>query len=120
VAVARQIAERFDLPFVDLRGLGVVRDAADAIETRTLVRASAVPYAFEGERLLVAIADPADVQSVDELRIATRREIVLGVALREDIELELRNLERQLELPRPSWDLPAADDVRGSFPSCRA
>ncbi|MDQ1458611.1 MAG: type pilus assembly protein PilB, partial [Actinomycetota bacterium] len=100
IAVARQIAERFDLPFVDLRALGVVREAADAIEARTLVRASAVPYAFDGERLLVAIADPADVQSVDELRIATRREIVLGVAPREDIELELRNLGRQLDAMR--------------------
>jgi type IV pilus assembly protein PilB len=100
VALARQIAERFDLPLIDLRALGVVRDAAGAIEARTLVRANAVPYAFDGERLLVAIADPADVQSVDELRIATRREIVLGVAPREDIELELRNLERQLETTR--------------------
>jgi hypothetical protein len=43
VAVARQIADRFDLPFIDLRSLGVVRDAADAIEARTLVRANAVP-----------------------------------------------------------------------------
>jgi type IV pilus assembly protein PilB len=100
IAVARQIAERFDLPFIDLRALGVLREAADAIEARTLVRASAVPYAFDGERLLIAIADPADVQSVDELRIATRREIVLGVAPREDIELELRNLERQVEATR--------------------
>jgi type IV pilus assembly protein PilB len=94
VTVARQIAERFDLPFLDLRALGVVRAAADEIAARTLVRAVAVPYAFDGDRLLVAIADPADVQSVDELRIATRREIVLSVAPREDIELELRNLER--------------------------
>ena len=74
--------------------------AADSIESRTLVRANAVPYAFDGERLLVAIADPADVQSVDELRIATRRELVFAVAPREDIELELRNLERQIEATR--------------------
>jgi type IV pilus assembly protein PilB len=99
-AVARQIAERFALPFVDLRVVGVVRAAADEVDARTLVRASAVPYGFDGERLLVAIADPADVQSVDELRIATRRELVLAVAAREDIELELRNLERQLEATR--------------------
>jgi type IV pilus assembly protein PilB len=99
-AVARQIADRFELPLIDLRVLGVARAAADMIDTRTLVRAIAVPYAFDGERLLVAIADPADVQSVDELRIATRREIVFAVAAREDIELELRNLERQIESTR--------------------
>ena len=96
-AVAREIAERFDLPFVDLRVVGVVRAAAEEIEARTLVRANAMPYAYDGERLLVAIADPADVQSVDELRIATRRELVFAVTAREDIELELRNLERQVE-----------------------
>ena len=99
-AAAREIAERFHLPFVDLRAVGVVRAAAEAIEARTLVRAKAVPYAFEGERLLVAIADPADVQSVDELRIATRREIGFAVAVPEDVELELRNLERQAEASR--------------------
>jgi type IV pilus assembly protein PilB len=96
-AVAREIAERFDLPFVDLRVVGVLRSAAGEIEARTLVRANAMPYAFDGERLLVAIADPADVQSVDELRIATPRELVFAVTAREDIELELRNLERQAE-----------------------
>lgn len=96
-AAALEIAERFDLPFVDLRIVGVVRAAAEEIEARTLVRANAMPYAFDGDRLLVAIADPADVQSVDELRIATRRELVFAVTAREDIELELRNLERLVE-----------------------
>ena len=99
-AAARELAERFDLPFVDLRVVGVVRAAAEAIDARTLVRANAVPYAFDGERLLVAIADPANVQSVDELRIATRREIGFAVTAREDIEVELRNLERQAEATR--------------------
>jgi type IV pilus assembly protein PilB len=99
-ALARQIADRFELPLVDLRTVGVARAAADMIDARTLVRAGAVPYAFDGERLLVAMADPADVQSVDELRIATRREIVFAVAAREDIELELRNLQRQMEATR--------------------
>ena len=74
-AVARQTAERFALTYVDLRTTGVAAAAAEAIDPRTLVRASAVPYAFDGERLLVAIADPGDVQAVDELRLATRRDI---------------------------------------------
>jgi type IV pilus assembly protein PilB len=99
-AVARQIAERYELPFVDLRAAGVQRAAADTIEARVLVRASAVPYALDGGRLLVAIADPADVQAIDELRLATRLDISFAVAQHEDIELELRNLERQLEATR--------------------
>jgi type IV pilus assembly protein PilB len=99
-AVARQLAERYDLPFADLRALGVAPGAANAIEARTLVRTNALPYAFDEERLLVAISDPGDVQSIDELRLATRLEISFAVASREDIELELRNLERQIEATR--------------------
>ena len=98
--MARQLAERFELPFVDLRLTGVQRAAADAIDARVRVRTNAVPYACDGERLLVAITDPSDVQAMDELRLATRREIVFGVAAREDVELELRNLERQIEATR--------------------
>ncbi|MDX6475962.1 MAG: ral secretion pathway protein [Gaiellaceae bacterium] len=98
--VARQTAERYVLPFVDLRTTGVVPAAAEAIEARTLVRANAMPYAFDGERLLVAISDPGDVQAIDELRLATRRDLGFAVAAREDIELELRNLERQMEATR--------------------
>ncbi len=98
--VARQIAERFELPFVDLRQVGVQRAAAETIEARVLVRANAVPYALEGDHLLVAISDPGDVQAVDELRLSTRVDLRFAVAPLEDIELELRNLERQIESTR--------------------
>ena len=111
-AVARQTAERYGLAYVDLRAVGVTASAAEAIEARTLVRANAVPYAFDRDRLLVAISDPGDVQSVDELRLATRREITFAVAAREDIELELRNLERQLEATRRH---AVAEDEEFSF-----
>ncbi|HEY6961105.1 MAG TPA: GspE/PulE family protein [Gaiellaceae bacterium] len=97
---ARQLAERYELPYVDLRATGVVRSAAEAIDGRVLVRAHAVPYAFDGERLLVAIADPGDVQAIDELRLATRLDLGFAIAPREDIDLELRNLERQIEATR--------------------
>jgi type IV pilus assembly protein PilB len=99
-AVARQLAERFELPFVDLREVGVERTAAETIDARVLVRAHAVPYGFDADHLLVAIGDPGDVQAVDELRLATRVDVRFAVAPVEDIELELRNLERQLESTR--------------------
>jgi type IV pilus assembly protein PilB len=98
--LARQLADRYELPFVDLRAAGVLRAAADTIEALVLVRAHAVPYAFDGERVLIAIGDPSDVQAIDELRFATRFELGFAVAPRDDIELELRNLERQIESVR--------------------
>jgi type IV pilus assembly protein PilB len=100
VSAARQLAERFALPYVDLRSAGVERAAADAIDNRVLVRVRAVPYAFDGDRLLVAVSDPGDVQALDELRFATPVALSFAVAARDDIDLELRNRDRQMEADR--------------------
>src|SRR6185437_14757619 len=77
---ARALAERYELPFVELHELGVERAASDAIEARALVRAHAMPYAIDGSRLLVAIADPGDLKAVDEVRLATRLDVEFAVA----------------------------------------
>jgi type IV pilus assembly protein PilB len=95
--VARELAERHKLPFVELRELGVQRQAAEAIDPRTLVRAHALPYAIEGTRLLVAIADPGDLHAVDQLRFAAHLDVVFAVAAREEIDQELREVERRLD-----------------------
>jgi type IV pilus assembly protein PilB len=100
VAIARELAERYELPFVQLRELDVQRSATEAINARALVRAHAVPYALDGTDLHVAIADPGDLQAVDELRLATRFDVVFAVAAREDIDQQLRDLERQLDASR--------------------
>ena len=127
--LARQLAERYELPFVELHDLEVQRDATDAIDARALVRAHAVPYAIDGTRLLVAIADPGDLKAVDELRLATRLDVEFAVATRDDIDQELRNIERHLDA-REAWNeravaaqaattgvgLVATNDVRYATP----
>jgi type IV pilus assembly protein PilB len=93
----RALAELHNVPLVDLRAEGVDKNASDAIPLHVLTRAVAVPYRLEGDRLLVALADPGDVHAVDELRFATRYDVELGVAARDDIEAELRRLARSNE-----------------------
>jgi type II secretory ATPase GspE/PulE/Tfp pilus assembly ATPase PilB-like protein len=50
-------------------------DAAPAIEPETAVRLRAVPLRPEGRRLVVAMADPTDLASVDELAALAGRPI---------------------------------------------
>jgi type IV pilus assembly protein PilB len=94
---ARGLAELHQVPLVDLRAERVDQAAFDAIPLRVLTRATAVPYRLEGQRLLVALADPGDVAAGDELRLATPYAVEIGVAAREDIELELQRLARAHE-----------------------
>ena len=95
--VARMLAVRHHLQIVDLAGVGVAVDAAQLIPVQTLERAVAVPYALEGDVLKVAVADPGNLHAIDELRLATKHSIDLGVASRDDILAELRRLVRTAE-----------------------
>jgi type IV pilus assembly protein PilB len=95
--VARMLAARHRLPLVDLRLTGVSVDASTHMPVRVLRRAVALPYRLEGETLHVALADPQNVQAIDELRLATRYQLSLGVAARDEITAELDRLDRVSE-----------------------
>ncbi|HEY7603486.1 MAG TPA: GspE/PulE family protein [Gaiellaceae bacterium] len=92
--VARMLAARHRLPLVDLRLTGVSADASTHMPVRVLRRAVALPYRLEGDVLHVALADPQNVQAIDELRLATRYQLSLGVASRDEITAELDRLDR--------------------------
>ncbi len=102
-AVARTLATHHHLPLVDLQAEGIQKAAAEAIPTHVLERAVAMPYAIDGDHLKVAIADPTNVHTIDELRLATRYTLAIAVAPREDIELELRRRARASE----AWERAA-------------
>jgi type IV pilus assembly protein PilB len=95
--LARTLASRFQLPFVELPLVGVVQEAAQEIPVHVLERVVAIPYALDGATLRVAVADPANVHAIDELRLATRYTLELAVASREDIESEIKRLVRASE-----------------------
>jgi type IV pilus assembly protein PilB len=92
--VARMLAVRHHLPLVDLPSVGVSLEAAQLISAQTLERALAIPYAVEGDVLKVAVADPGNLHAIDELRLATKLTLDLGVASRDDIDAELQRLSR--------------------------
>jgi type IV pilus assembly protein PilB len=95
--IARTLASRFHLPFVDLPVQGVDDEAARQLPVHVMERVIAVPYALEGNVLRIAIADPGNVHAIDELRLATRFQLELAVASKDDIEIEIRRLLRASE-----------------------
>ncbi|MDE3191271.1 MAG: type II/IV secretion system protein [Acidobacteriota bacterium] len=92
--IARILAARHQLPLVDLALADVEQEAARLIPLHVLERVIAIPYALRGDTLLVAVADPANLHGIDELRLATRHPVELGVASREDIVAAVRKLVR--------------------------
>jgi type IV pilus assembly protein PilB len=95
--IARILAARHRLPLIDLALTGVDEAAAKNVQLHVLERVVAIPYAFENEVLRIAVADPANLHGIDELRLATRYPLELGVGSREEILAEIRKLVRASE-----------------------
>jgi type IV pilus assembly protein PilB len=97
-AAARALARHTGHPLVDLSAVGASFEATEAVPLRVLQRVVAVPYAVQEGRLRIAIADPRDLNAIDELRLASRMPIELAVAPRDDILAELKRLSRASEM----------------------
>jgi type IV pilus assembly protein PilB len=95
--LAKTLAARYQMPLVDLALTGVGEEASGEIALHVLERLVAIPYALDNGTLRVAIADPGNIQGIDELRLATRHPLELSVASREDILAEIRRLARASE-----------------------
>ena len=106
--IARSLARRHGLPLIDLQEERVSPDAAELVPLRTLQRVVAIPVSRVDQRLRIAIADPGNIHGIDELRLATRYHVDLGVASREDILSELEKRARQSEVMETQ---SALDDI---------
>jgi type IV pilus assembly protein PilB len=95
--IARTLAARYNMPLADLLATKVDDEAVKLIPLHVLERVGAIPYALVDDVLKVAIADPGNINAIDELRLATRHQIELSVASRDDILVEIRRLVRAAE-----------------------
>jgi type IV pilus assembly protein PilB len=95
--VARTLAEQYHLPLVDLAVAGVDTEAAGTIALPVLQRVCAIPFAAGESSLKIAITAPQNVHGLDQLRLATRRQIEFYVAAKNDVLTELRRLSRAAE-----------------------
>jgi type IV pilus assembly protein PilB len=88
---------RYQVPLVDLALAGVDKEATEQIPLHVLERVVAIPYALVDGTLRIAVADPGNLHGLDELRLATRYPLELGVAARDDILHEVKRLTRASE-----------------------
>jgi len=103
-----ELAEFYGLPLIDLRVEHVHSDAAESVPLHVLTRIRALPYRIEDGRLKIAVADPANIQLTDELRIVSPYPIDLGVAAAADIDAELHRLAHGNE-PKSRAEMFGAD-----------
>ena len=96
--LARALAARNGLDYVDLNQFQVDHGAANLISSEEARRYRALPIGFDDdETLLVATADPANVLGLDNVALATERKVRPVVTSPEDLEALVGQLTRLIE-----------------------
>ncbi len=94
VCEARDLARRYRYPYIDLspshQASPIQDEILNELPIELMLRYQFVPLRRDGKRLHVAIADPTDLQRLDELSSALQTRIVPYVTTAEAIELILR------------------------------
>jgi type IV pilus assembly protein PilB len=96
--LARVVAERFGLDFVDLAVYDLDMGAVNLIPSETAKRYQAVPVGFVDDgAVLLAMANPTNVLTIDDVGMMTGRRIRPAAASVEDLNLLLSRLVRMDE-----------------------
>ncbi len=91
--LARVVAERFGLDFVDLAVFDLDMGAVNLISADTAKRYQALPVGFTDDgALLLAMANPTNVLTIDDVGMMTGRRIRPAAASLEDLNLLLARL----------------------------
>src|SRR3954447_26075616 len=88
------LAEQAGLEFIDLGDHQVDPTAASTISDALARRYQAIPIAWDGATLVVAMADPSNVLAVDDIRSVTGADVRPVVSTREAIESAINRVHR--------------------------
>ncbi|HEU0250916.1 MAG TPA: ATPase, T2SS/T4P/T4SS family [Solirubrobacteraceae bacterium] len=93
--LARVVAERYGLDYVDLSVYELDMGAVNLIDMEAIRRYQAVPVGFlEDGTLLLAMADPTNVLTVDDVAMLTGRRVRAASASIEDVNILITRLSR--------------------------
>lgn len=92
--LVKVLARHVGVEFVNLSEVAIDPSAAALIPEALLRRHAVVPIGFDGERLVIALADPGNVLVVDDIRAITGLPVVIKVGTRSDIEGAIRRVSR--------------------------
>ena len=88
------LAEQIGMQFVDLGDFPVDGSAVGLVPSHLCRRYSALPVGYDDGRLIVAMADPANVFAVDDIRATTGMDVKPVVATKADVVAAINRYHR--------------------------
>jgi type IV pilus assembly protein PilB len=110
-AMIAQIAgDEFGVPVLDLDAIEIDTDVIKVVQEKMIRDHQALPVFRRGNRLYIAVADPTNLQILDEIRFATSRQTE---AILVEADKLTRSIDRALEAADTSMGMGQEDDLDG-------
>lgn len=108
----KMLALQLEILFLDLDKTEIDSEVAKLFPEKLALKYGCLPVRKEGASLLVAMADPLNLQALDDLRQTTRAEIRPAVADREQIEFTIKKIHNKDNVESISNSIK---DTEGTF-----
>ncbi len=95
--IGRAVAEQMGLTYIDLGQYEIDANAAALLAPDLARRYNVLPVAFQDDELVVAMADPANIFAIDDMRIVTGYEIRPVVAAEADLTAAIEKFASMAE-----------------------
>ena len=92
--IAKAIADSMQLEFVKLDGYEIDASASMLISEEIALKYDLIPIGFNGDMLIVAMLDPANIFAIDDIQIMTKKDIDIVVATESDIISTIEKFSR--------------------------
>jgi type IV pilus assembly protein PilB len=102
--LAMALAEHFQLKYVEIKAYQWNEDMARLVPIELMLRHEVIPYGMENGHLIVAVADPTNVEAVDEIELAAGMPVSLVVTGSRDIKVFLKRLQDSQGILREAAD----------------
>jgi type IV pilus assembly protein PilB len=90
--LVKLLAEQIGIEYIALDEITIDPTASSLVPDNIAKRYAALPVMFDGDRLIVAMADPANVLAIDDIRTITGMEIITRVTTRSSVEAAIARM----------------------------
>ncbi|HEY5602515.1 MAG TPA: GspE/PulE family protein [Gammaproteobacteria bacterium] len=111
------LAQKFDLPFVRLRKLRIDPSIITMVPEKIALAHNVMPLLLLEQRLVIAMSDPLDSETIDLIKFVSGHNIELVIATRPDIEYAIEKYYQgssAAEILDELEIINATDDIDGS------
>ena len=110
-AIAIAASHEFGVPLLDLDAIDVDLETVRAVDQKLLNKHRVVPLILRGKRLFLGVADPTDLQAIDEIKFQTGLRVDPVVVEQDKLEERVAKVLEAVDTSMTAFDDDDFDDL---------